>query len=277
MLHRDGRERWFRDEAVIVRDEAGNPWFWRGIMLDITELKETEEKLTRSLSVLRRTTEQRKALLSRLEEAQEQERRRIASDIHDDSIQVMSAVDMRLQMLERQVSEPDALEAIGDIKQTVQQAIDRLRYLLFELRPPVLDREGLAAALRIYLARMATDTGVEVDLRDEMVQEPPGELRGIAFRIAQEALSNIRKHAEASKVAVALSGDGEGFTVRISDDGVGFYPSVAEAPEPGHLGLPTMRERAELTGGTWRLESAPGRGTTVEFRVPFEERDPESD
>jgi signal transduction histidine kinase len=180
-------------------------------------------------------------------------------------------------MLEHQVSEPDALKAIGDIKGTVQQAIDRLRYLLFELRPPVLDREGLGAALRIYLERMASDTGVEVELQDEMVQEPPGELRGIAFRIAQEALSNIRKHAEASKVAVALSGDEEGFTVRISDDGIGFDPSVAEAPEPGHLGLPTMRERAELTGGTWRLESAPGRGTTVEFRVPFEERDPESD
>jgi PAS domain S-box-containing protein len=277
MLHRDGRERWFRDEAVIVRDESGKPWFWRGIMLDITELKNTEEKLTQSLGVLRRTTEQRKALLSRLEEAQEQERRRIAADIHDDSIQVMSAVDMRLQMLEHQVSEPDALKAISDIKETVQQAIDRLRYLLFELRPPVHDREGLGAALRIYLERMATDTGVEVELQDEMVQEPPGELRGIAFRIAQEALSNIRKHAEASKVAVALSGDEEGFTVRISDDGIGFDPSVAEAPEPGHLGLPTMRERAELTGGTWRLESAPGRGTTVEFRVPFEERDPESD
>ncbi|MDP9295521.1 MAG: ATP-binding protein, partial [Actinomycetota bacterium] len=131
--------------------------------------------------------------------------------------------------------------------------------------------------LRIYLERMASDTGVEVELQDEMIGDPPGELRGIAFRISQEALSNIRKHAEASKVVVALSGDEDGVTVHISDDGVGFDPSLAETPEPGHLGLPTMRERAELTGGTWRLASAPGRGTTVEFRLPFEERDPELD
>jgi PAS domain S-box-containing protein len=277
MFHRDGREVWLRDEAVIVRDGSGKPWFWRGIQLDITELKRTEEKLTRSLEILRRTTEQRRALLSRLEEAQEQERRRIASDIHDDSIQVISAVDMRLQMLERQVSEPDAQEAIVEIKETVQLAIDRLRSLLFELRPPVLDRDGLAAALGLYLERMAQEAGVEVELQDDLAEEPPGEIRATAFRICQEALSNIRKHARASRVEVAVSGDAEELSVSIRDNGVGFDPDVVDDPEPGHLGLPTMKERAELAGGTWRLESVPGTGTLVTIRLPFVYRDPEAE
>ncbi|MFL5768230.1 MAG: PAS domain-containing protein [Actinomycetota bacterium] len=269
MLTRDGRELWFRDEAVVVRDENGDPWFWRGVMTDITEIKRTEEKLTESLEILKRTIEQRRALLSRLEQAQEQERRRIAADIHDDSIQVMSAVDMRLQMLERQVDSSDAVDAIGEIKDTVQLAIDRLRHLLFELRPPVLDREGLAPALEIYLERMASETGIGVEIVDNGAPEPPPELRAIAFRIAQEALSNVRKHANATRVVVTLSGSESGLNVRITDDGAGFDRSHAEGAEPGHLGLSTMRERAELAGGSFVIESAPGSGTTVEFRLPF--------
>jgi PAS domain S-box-containing protein len=274
MITRDGRELWFRDEAVVVRDENGDPWFWRGVMTDITEIKRTEQKLTESLEILKRTIEQRRALLSRLEQAQEQERRRIAADIHDDSIQVMSAVDMRLQMLERQVDSSDAVAAIGQIKDTVQLAIDRLRHLLFELRPPVLDREGLAPALEIYLERMASETGVSVELLDQTSTEPPPELRAIAFRIVQEALSNISKHANASRVVVGLSGSESGLSVRITDDGDGFDASRAEVAEPGHLGLSTMRERAELAGGNFVIESAPGSGTTVEFRLPFSRREP---
>ena len=269
LLTRDGRELWFRDEAVVVRDENGDPWFWRGVMTDITEIKRTEEKLTESLEILKRTIEQRRALLSRLEQAQEQERRRIAADIHDDSIQVMSAVDMRLQMLERQLDSPEAAAAIAEIKDTVQLAVDRLRHLLFELRPPVLDREGLAPALEIYLDRMGSETGIEVQLVDETSTESPPELRAIAFRIAQEALSNIRKHANASRVDVTLSGSQTGLSVRITDDGDGFDRSRAEVAEPGHLGLSTMRERAELAGGSFVIESTPGSGTTVEFRLPF--------
>jgi PAS domain S-box-containing protein len=269
LLTRDGRELWFRDEAVVVRDENGDPWFWRGVMTDITEIKRTEEKLTESLEILKRTIEQRRALLSRLEQAQEQERRRIAADIHDDSIQVMSAVDMRLQMLERQVDSSDAVAAIGEIKDTVQLAIDRLRHLLFELRPPVLDREGLAPALEIYLERMGSETGIGVELVDQMQTEPPPDLRAIAFRIAQEALSNVRKHANASRVVVNLSGSESGLSVRITDDGDGFDRSGVEIAEPGHLGLSTMRERAELAGGSFVIESTPGSGTTVEFRLPF--------
>jgi signal transduction histidine kinase len=269
MITRDGRELWFRDDAVVVRDESGTPLFWRGVMTDITEIKRTEQKLKESLDILKRTIEQRRALLSRLEQAQEQERRRIAADIHDDSIQVMSAVDMRLQMLEREVESDDALKAIDGIKDTVQLAIDRLRHLLFELRPPVLDREGLAPALEIYLERMASETGIAVELVDQTVKEPPAELRAIAFRIAQEALSNIRKHANATRVVVTLSGTDRGLTVRIADDGEGFERSRADVPEAGHLGLSTMRERAELAGGSFVIETAPGAGTTVEFRLPF--------
>src|SRR5439155_11840928 len=113
MLSKDGRMVWIRDKALLVGDEEETPLHWRGLMLDITPQKEAEEKLRWSLEVLRRTSQQRRELMERLESAQEQERRRIAADIHDDSIQVMSAVDIRLQTLALQGGGDPA--SLGDL------------------------------------------------------------------------------------------------------------------------------------------------------------------
>jgi len=265
----DGRWVWLRDEAVVVRDDDGKPLFWRGVQLDITELKETEEKLTRSLQILRSTVQQRRALLSRLEQAQEEERRRIAADIHDDSIQVMSAADMRLQLLARQLDDAAEQAEVADIQKTVTEAIERLRHLLFELRPPVLDREGLVAALRIYLERAQKELGLEFSIDDRLKDEPPGEVRATLFRIMQEALGNVRKHAQATRVDVLLQTDDDGVLVRIVDDGAGFDREEVDNPAPGHLGLTTMHERAELAAGRFAIRSASGEGTTVEFWLPL--------
>jgi signal transduction histidine kinase len=231
-----------------------------------------ERDLHRSLAALRKTDRERRRLLAYLTRVQEQERSRIASDIHDDSIQAMTAVGIRLESVKRRLFGTDsaALDELNELEGTVVLSIARLRHLLFELRPPVLDREGLAPALRLHLERLSIDRPVEFDIDNRFESEPPGETRTILYRIAQEAVANVRKHARATRVDVLLDQQNDGFLVRISDDGVGCSAQMAQdiGQDPGHLGLTAMRERAELAGGWWKLHSSPRAGTTVEFWLP---------
>jgi PAS domain S-box-containing protein len=265
MAAKDDRIVWIRDEAVMVYDERGEPSYWRGVMVDITAEREAQEKLRWSLEVLRRTVQQRRDLALRLEGAQEQERRRVASDIHDDPIQVMSAVDLRLQTL---LLDPDSITAgeLQALHETVELAIARLRSMVFELRPAALDREGIGAALSQYLDHVAEQTGWAVVFRNGLQQEPPAEMRASLFRIAQEALMNARKHASASAVEVTVASAGSGVALRVSDDGLGFDPR--DRGGAGHLGLETSVERAELAGGWCRITSEPGGGTAVDCWLP---------
>jgi PAS domain S-box-containing protein len=273
MHSKDGRIVWIRDEALLVRDDRGAPLHWRGVMLDITPQKEAEEKLRWSLEVLRRTSQQRRELMERLESAQEHERRRIAADIHDDSIQVMSAVDIRLQTLALQGGGDPA--SLGDLHGIVQQAIDRLRHLLFRLQPSSLDREGLAAAIRQYLEHAEEETGLSWSLdAQSLATEPPPDLRAVIYRMAQEVLVNVRKHADARHVDVRIGSAGLGVMLRVTDDGRGFDPAVLSRPTAGHLGLTTTIERAEAAGGWVRVQSAPGEGTSVECWLPTDAVDP---
>jgi PAS domain S-box-containing protein len=264
---KDGRTLWIHDEARPVLAEDGSILFWRGVMLDITDRREAEDKLRWSLEVLRRTLQQRRELAQRLQHAQEAERRQIAADIHDDPIQVMSAVDMRLQMLAG-FPESITVESITELEQEVAEAIERLRSLLFELRPTALDRDGLVPALRLYAEHSAKVVGWRVDVLDELHDEPDPDMAALLYRIAQEAIMNVRKHAEATTVRVEAVSAADGAMVRVIDDGAGFTPDLTSAPEPGHLGLTTMVERAELAGGWVRVLSSPGTGTTVECWLP---------
>lgn len=267
----DDREVWIRDEAVPVRGDDGTLLYWRGVMLDITDRKEAEDKLRWSLDVLRRTLQQRRELATRLETAQEEERRRIAADIHDDPIQVMSAVDMRLQLL-LQHPEQIAAEELVAIEGDVQDAIDRLRHLLFELRPAALDRDGLGAALEIYVGHTAKETGWHGAVRTELEIEPPREVGILLYRIAQEAVTNAKKHARATRVSIDVVSAGEGVSMRVTDDGVGFEPADLATPRPGHIGLSTIVERAELAGGWARVTSSIQAGTSVECWLPADVR-----
>jgi PAS domain S-box-containing protein len=267
LIARDGHEVWFRDEAVLVRDEQGAPLFWRGVMLDITEQKLAEERLRRSLDILRRTMQQRRVLVARLEEAQEEERRRIAGDIHDDPVQVMSAADLRIQTLAGRLDDPATSAALEEVHVIVENAIERLRNLLFELRPPSFGELGLAGALQAYLRHVGAESGFVGTVESRLSAEPPPEVAAILFRIAQEAITNSRKHARAARVDVVLEEREGGVAARVVDDGLGFEPSTHQ-PRPGHLGMSAMEERAELAGGWSRVDSAPGRGTVVEAWVP---------
>jgi signal transduction histidine kinase len=257
---------WIRDEAVPVKAEDDTVLYWRGVMVDITAQKQAEDQLRTSLEEVRRMVAQRRDLAQLLETAQEEERRRIAADIHDDPIQVMSAVDMRLQLMLDRPERADAQE-LGELAEELRSAIDRLRNLLFELRPVALDLEGLAPAIEMYLEHASKETGWTWELTDTLDEEPIPEARVAFYRIAQEAVGNARKHANATHVDVRLSSVDEGLLLRIADNGAGFDP--AETPLPGHLGLATITERAELAGGWCRVNSRPGEGVVLECWMPL--------
>jgi PAS domain S-box-containing protein len=253
---RDGDE--FPVDVTIASVETASGRLVTAFVRDLTERRAREE--------LERGVADRRALLRHLVSAVEEERARIAEDIHDDSIQAITAAGMRLQILRRTIADPGALELLGELEETIQLAIARLRHLLFELRPPALEDEGLSAAVAMYLDETAGDAETRYRLDDRLTSQPAAETRTILYRIVQEALANIRKHAAAPAVTVLLREQDGGYLVRVADDGVGFVPE--SAPLPGHLGLASMRERVALAGGWLRVDSTPGQGTTVEVWLP---------
>lgn len=234
---------------------------------DITDRHRAEVALRRTVETLKRIDGERRALLGRLVSAQEDERRRIAADIHDDSVQSMFAVAVRLLTLGSALHDPAQVDLVNRLQEAVRTASDRLRHLVFELRPAALDEGGLGAALREYLDVMREETGIEADLTTALPSQPASEIELIAYRIAQEALTNVRKHAKAKRVACEVKAQDGGILIRISDDGVGFAAGEGVTP-PGHLGLVAMRERAEMAGGWLRVGASAGAGCTVEYWIP---------
>jgi signal transduction histidine kinase len=210
---------------------------------------------------------ERYELLAQFVAAGEQERRRLAEGIHDDSIQAMAALGMRLQMLRRTLSESGQLAVLTEAEQAVQLSIARLRHLVFELHPPGLEQEGLSVALELALDSDRT-SGVDYRFVDQLSAQPTTEISAILFRIAQEALENVREHSGATSVTVTLLERDGGAAVRIADDGCGFDPGLA-APGSRSTGFAAMRARARLGCGTLCVESTPEGGATVEAWVPY--------
>ena len=254
---KDGSE--FPVDISLSAIDTGGGRLLTAFVRDITE-REAAADLRRSLA-------ERRALLHHLVSAGEEERRRIATDIHDDSIQAMTAAGLRLQRLRHELEEPRQLDVLGKLEETIELSISRLRHLMFELRPPALDNEGLGAALRNYIDESRDETSTTYRLNDQLQTQPGEEARLILYRVAQEALANVRKHAEATEAEVLIAHRDDGFLVRVTDDGVGFAAEDA-LPVPGHLGLVAMRERTELAHGTIRIDSAPETGTVVECWIP---------
>jgi signal transduction histidine kinase len=227
---------------------------------------ERTTELSDSLRSLRLVEDARRKLVGKLVHAQEEERVRIAEDIHDDPVQKVVAASMRLQLIRKQVQDPDVRASLDKLLESIRASIFSLRHMIFELHPSVLEHEGLAPALREHMAKLESE--LEFELQDDFEEQPSGETRVLLFRIAQEALGNVHKHARAQRVEVHMSQDDGGFKVEIRDDGVGFTPPQRLSSAPGHLGLSSMRERAELAGGWCQVHSLPECGTTVEFWLP---------
>ena len=225
-----------------------------------------EERLTRRIAreVFPRTEGARRRLLGRLVAAREQERRRIAGDLHDDPVQVLSSLTHRLRDLQLTVAGADLRTEIEELHEMAASTVSRLRSMLFDLRPPALERSGLAGAIRLYTEGDAEVFEVSID--DLLEAEPHEELRLIMYRIVQEAIRNIRKHAHPEQVSITLEAHDDGYRVTVADDGIGFETDAVG--KPGHVGLATMRDQAEIAGGWLAVESFPGEGTTVVAWVP---------
>lgn len=248
--------------SFLMYDERHEPFALATVRRDITE-RITHENALRELMV------QREELLARLVRAQAEERAEIARDVHDDTVQVLTAVDLRLGLLRRRLDQeaPGLSDVLDPVADSVALATDRLRALLFSLEPPDL-AAGLAAALRSAGDEIFRDTPTRFAV--DGGAEPPGidSTRSTAFRIAREAMINVRKHADAATVQVTVTGRHGGLEVSIADDGVGLGPGPVRS-SPGHHGLTSMRDRADVAGGTWEIRARPEGGTEVVFWLPI--------
>jgi PAS domain S-box-containing protein len=268
---RAGDTLWVRNQARPHREPDGRITRVYGAIQDVTERRQAQEELQRTVSDLRRTDRERLRLLVYLVRAQEDERKRIAEGIHDDSIQIMATVGLRLGMLARRVESSEDRAQVEELQELVERSVARLRTLLFELTPPELKRAGLAAAVMELLRKMASEEprSMAYEVANRLHGEPPEETQVLLYRMAQEALTNVRKHAQASRVDVAIEEEDGGVLMEVRDDGMGFSASETLS-RPGHLGLAAMRERAEMARGWWTIDSTPGEGTAVRFWLPLQ-------
>jgi PAS domain S-box-containing protein len=234
---------------------------------DITEIQRAQFVLDLGLNFEESTGRDRHALLDHLIRVQEEERGRIAADIHDDTIQVIAAANLRIQQLRDRLRVTDELEILDKLERTLSMAMGHLRQLIFNLRPPSLEHGGVGTALRALLEDMRADLGISYTLDDRCTDRLPQSTKVLTYRSTAEILANVRKHARANQVQVQFRDVADGCLARIVDDGVGYNPLEVEQ-RPGHIGLTLIRERAEMAGGWSRIESTPGAGTTVEFWVP---------
>jgi signal transduction histidine kinase len=205
--------------------------------------------------------------------AQEEERARLARELHDDTLQVLTGLSTGLAGTEQlMVASPvQAREQLARLASMSSHAIDELRRLILNLRPSVLDDMGLVPAVRWYAEEMADrmETTVEVTA-DCMDRRLHGPVETILFRIAQEGLHNVANHAQAERAAVRLQYDVGTCNLEIEDDGVGFdaFEALQAAPTLPGWGLVGIQERVALAGGKFRIESAPGAGTTLRVSIP---------
>jgi signal transduction histidine kinase len=227
----------------------------------------------RLYETLTQQREQLRALTMRLVEVEEDERQRLARELHDQVGQNLTALSINLNILQMQIPEEtldQAHDRLRDSLVLVEQTTERIRDVMADLRPPVLDDYGLTAALRWYAEQFTSRMGIAATVHGkELVPRPNTSIENALFRISQEALTNVAKHAHATQVTVTVDADDAAIHMVIADDGVGFDPSSAGGPgEQCGWGLLNMAERAEALGGHCRVESQYQQGTRVIVEVP---------
>lgn len=250
-------------------DGVGHLVSWRGRRARLVVINDITERL--------RTQKRLRALSRRLLEVQEEERARLARDLHDDVGQALTALKIQLESLQRGC-EPALRGRIAEGVDTVQLTLERVRQLSLSLRPPQLDDLGLAAAVRSHLDRQSRLAGLAAHFQGD---EPPSDVdpdtETACFRVAQEAITNVLRHAQASNVWVRLYSAGGRLALSVRDDGRGFDVDSVRARAAGgaSLGLAGMEERIALAAGSLDIDSAPGQGTVLVATFPV--RQPSSE
>jgi PAS domain S-box-containing protein len=272
-LRKDGQE--IRIELTLSPigpvdgTDGGRRRFVLAIVRDITERKRAEEEIRR----LNEALEELKNLVSKLVMGQEEEQRRMAYEVHEGLAQVAEAAHLRLQTFSLRHS-PDTERSQTDLEQAlklIRQTISEARRITANLRPTVLDDFGLAAGISLEVQRLRED-GYKVDYEDELGNKRLSAMAEIAlFRVAQEALTNIQKHAQTRRVRIALQHQGDFVSLKVRDYGLGFDPDAlrTESGPSERVGLAEMRERVALLGGELKIHSKLGAGTTLVAKVPL--------
>ncbi|WP_375507380.1 response regulator [uncultured Caballeronia sp.] len=266
----DGATRIVRLQAEHIQADEGSPWGIVGTVQDITERKRTEEELLASRERLRE-------LSAYLEAIREEERRRIAMEIHDELGQVLTALKMDVALLKMRLvgdanvkanTDPEATRKIDDIRELVEKTIWMVRNVASHLRPAALNF-GVVSALEWLAEDFARRNGMPCQLVVRGGEPVLADAFSTAvFRIVQESLTNVSRHAAASRVTVTLVSSDVALDLRVSDDGKGFD---ADSAQGGYsYGLLGMSERARLIGGTLQIDSAPGAGTMVSIHLPLD-------
>lgn len=263
MVKSDGALLWVQLSITAAEDVDGAPEL-RVVMDDVTDHKQVEADLRESVQQARR-------LSRRVLEAQETERRRVAMELHDELGQALTAIKINLQVGERFRHQSPGELNTENIR-IVDAALLQMRRLAYGLRPSMLDDLGLASALRWMAEQTAQRSGLEILFEPDLsaVRLAP-EIEIAVFRIAQEALTNIVRHAQAHHVQMALQREEDALVLSVQDDGCGFdlLAMRARATAGGSLGVLGMEERAMLIGAELRIESAVGQGSRLSLRCPL--------
>jgi two-component system, NarL family, sensor kinase len=239
-----------------------------------------DERLRERLAEVDRANAERRSLAAAIVLAQEQERRRVAEELHDGPVQELVGLGLTLDALsaELRADAPAAAVGVARAAASARDSVKALRRAIFDLHPMALEELGFAAATRALVQRLEW-RGARVSLDLAAADDLSETHRTVAFRVVQEAIANVTRHAEPTRVAITAQAEGDRIAIEVADDGRGFDPRRARARiEAGHLGLAAMTERAALAGGELRISSVPGRGTTIRLDLPAASRggqDPE--
>lgn len=233
-----------------------------------------ELRVAERTAELGNATVRARTLAQRLFDVQEAERRAVAQDLHDEIGQMLTALKLNLQQIQRDERDPRSSRELVESIEISDQLLARIRSLALDLRPSLLDDLGLVPALRWYATRQAERAGWKLQLHlDEAPLILTGSRNMACFRVVQEAMVNTARHAKAKSVSLSLAISSEQIRVVVQDDGCGFDVSAmrVRALQGLSMGLLGMEERVSLAGGTLRIQSAAGRGTSLVFSVPLTE------
>jgi signal transduction histidine kinase len=232
------------------------------------QYKESEDELGHTAVRLEEAMAARRHLLNNIAAGGDEARRRFASALHDDSLQLLTGAELQLERIRGDAATSHQAVQLDQLRHTLRKVEDSLRRLLTNVSPEPLQLPGdLNSAISERLASMRMRAGIEANIDARVPGDVPRAIQAIAVKNIAEALNNVEKHAHATRVTVVAEELEGGLRVEIADDGAGFV--VAESVRaPGHIGLVAMRERAQLAGGWCRIDSEPGAGTRIEFWVP---------
>ena len=239
-----------------------------------------DDRVRERLAEADRAYAERRSLAAAIVLAQEQERRRVAEELHDGPVQELVGLGLTLDALsaELRADAPDAADGVARAAASARDSVKALRRAIFDLHPMALEELGFAAATRALVQRLKW-RGARVSLDLAAADALSETHRTVAFRVVQEAVANVVRHAEPTRVAITARQDAGRIVIEVTDDGRGFDPSRARPRiEGGHLGLAAMSERAALAGGEVAVSSTPGRGTTIRLALPAaagEDQEPE--